>query len=292
MLNRAAVCCPLVLICKALALLCYVLPTEVSAPAPCNPLAGRAEHLCPSLVLRSPTKARPNSCVQENVARQTRCAQASQQRPANVGPSRAVLEVHAFPGSHEPAPHVRSALLAHNRVLQAAHESPVADVEGASRGDRTHHPSRVGDASDEVMLHPLRLKGGYVPGRGQDPEAASKRQAMLQALRESAQEEQERTPGYNAIDELLRQRAATNLPDGMPFNFTWDEGGELAGKETWEQGSSFEEEQNIFVRVPSIIDPVYDEEYADMREEAVAKGETPPPVKVYRTAYWTEAVSC
>ena len=149
----------------------------------------------------------------------------------------------------------------------------------------------AGHAGFPGAVPALRLKGGYTPARQPDPERVAQRRALLEALRESAWEEQQIAPEHNAGDELLRQQAAANLPEGadelIAGNETVD--GEELG-DISEPGSSFEEEQNIFVRATPTIDPVYDEEYQQMREEALAKGETPPPLKVYHTAYWTEAV--
>jgi hypothetical protein len=142
-----------------------------------------------------------------------------------------------------------------------------------------------------VSVPALRLKGGYAPARQPDPKRIAQRRALLESLRQSAWEEQQIAPEQNVADELLRQQAAANLPEGEAQMMT---GNELAGGQehghNCEPDSSMEEEQNIFVRATSIIDPVYEEEYQQMREEALAKGETPPPPKVYHAAYWTEAV--
>ena len=116
----------------------------------------------------------------------------------------------------------------------------------------------------------LRLRGGFA-AHGHDPERAAKRQAMINALRESSLQEQERTPGHSAIAELLRNRAAANLSETLRFNITQDP--QVAGPLTVDMtdlaGSDLEEEQNIFVRVPAAVDPVYDEEYAAIRAEAL-----------------------
>lgn len=123
-----------------------------------------------------------------------------------------------------------------------------------------------------------------MPGGQQDPDRVAQRKALVQALRDSAQNEQRRAPEHNAIDELLRQQAASSLPEWSPTN------GSAAEAEGYEPGSSFEEEQNIFIRTSRTVDPVYGAEYEVMREAALSRGQTPPPMKVYHTAYWTEAV--
>jgi hypothetical protein len=164
--------------------------------------------------------------------------------------------------------HVGSAVAAHRQTLGGARHGGI-----------------------EVLKKVLRLKGGYAPARRPDPERIAQRRALLESLRQSAWEEQQIAPEHNVADELLRQQAAANLPEGEAEMMT---GNELAGVQehghNFEPDSSMEEEQNIFVRATSVIDPVYEEEYQQMREEALAKGETPPPLKVYHTAYWTEAV--
>jgi len=171
--------------------------------------------------------------------------------------------------------HVHPALVAHRKVLRVA--ASVSNRVWLGRGAEDTFGAGA-------FLRALRLKGGS--GRP-DPEEVAQRRALVQELREAAAAEQRLAPEHNAIDEILRQRASNNLPlaDAFPFNFTSND---VEGADE-EEGSSMEEEQNIFVRVPSRVDPVYDEEYAEMREEAIAKGETPPPIKVYHTAYWTEA---
>lgn len=128
-----------------------------------------------------------------------------------------------------------------------------------------------------------------MPGSRQDPERVAQRKALVQALRDSAQIEQQHAPEHNAIDELLRQRAATGLAEWLPTNGS-DNEGTGADEQILEPESSFEEEQNIFIRTPRTVDPVYAEEYQVMREAAISSGQTPPPIKVYHTAYWTEAV--
>jgi hypothetical protein len=157
------------------------------------------------------------------------------------------------------------------------------------------HRQTLGGSASHVVLPvsapALRLKGGYAPAQRPDPQRIAQRRALLESLRQSAWEEQQIAPEHNVADELLRQQAAANLPEGEAEMMT---GNELAGGQehghNCEPDSSMEEEQNIFVRATSTIDPVYEEEYQQMREEALAKGETPPPPKVYHTAYWTEAV--
>ena len=193
-------------------------------------------------------------------------------------------------GHHQDMPlHVCLAFLSHRAVLRGGGSSSIGPSSSGVEKGAASVPWQVHGV--EYMAG-LRLRGGYVPGRMPDPEAVAQRKALVQALRESADDELSRAPEQNAIDELLRQRAATSLPPTMNLNDTDSQQGASDSddaEDDAEEGSSIAEEQNIFVRTPSAVDPVYDEEYEEMREEAIAKGDQPPPVKVYHTAYWTAA---
>jgi hypothetical protein len=194
---------------------------------------------------------------------------------------------------------VRRGFLVCKAVLDLTRASPLAQRGGGAearwQGCATRQ-IRDGAGCDECALGPriagaLRIRGGAIPpGPRHDPERVAQRRALVQALRESARAEEQHAPERNAIDELLRQRAATNLPCvAPPSNGSAGEENE-GGEDSWEPGSSFDEEQNVFVRTPRIVDPVYGEEYEDLRETALANGEVPPPRKIYHAAYWTEAV--